>query len=432
MNNNKYNIVLITIDCLRPDHMTCYNYQKNTTPFLNELAKRGILFTNAFANGSSTPSSFPSILASIYAFSDPNYPKLSKSVKTISEVLMENHFQTAGFNSNPYLSRYYHYDRGFQHFDDNIAERQKTEKNLNKFKNRIKKLIKRSEKIYKILKKLRSYILSLKNIIKRINPPYKRIDRINKDVIKWFKTKNPSKFFLWIHYMDTHHPFIPSRKTKKFNSYTINHSEKIILKNPKKVKIKALNNIVNLYDASIKEVDHHLELLFSKFQRMNLLKNTLFIITADHGEEFKEHGGFSHQAKMYDELLKIPLIITGPNIIKNSKVHNLVSLIDLSPTILDYLKIPKCENFLGKSFLHLLQQDMNNYGDINHRDCIISQTLTNNGKVSLSLKKGSYLISYRTREWKFNHLDKQKIIYNQILERNKIKISTTNLFKKIL
>ena len=111
------NIILITIDCLRADHLERYGYNRETTPFLNLLRGQMILFKNAFTNGPFTPAAFPAILTSTYPLKNGKYITLKNRI-FVSEILQKAGIETAAIHSNPYLSNYAGYNRGFDYFED--------------------------------------------------------------------------------------------------------------------------------------------------------------------------------------------------------------------------------------------------------------------------------------------------------------------------
>ena len=116
------NVILITIDCLRADHVSCLGYHKRITPTLDNLAKDGVLFSHALSTGTSTLISFPGILASTY----PQYRSedrrwLPRDKPLISEILKRGGYKTAAFHSAPFLSKYFTYDRGFDVFYDSLV-----------------------------------------------------------------------------------------------------------------------------------------------------------------------------------------------------------------------------------------------------------------------------------------------------------------------
>lgn len=116
------NVVLITIDCLRADHVGCLGYDRNTTPNIDQIAEEGVLFEQAIAQGGRTATSFPSILTSTYPLMFGHHKKITRPRKTIAEVLKNHEFSTAGFHANPSLSRYFNYDRGFETFKDFVTD----------------------------------------------------------------------------------------------------------------------------------------------------------------------------------------------------------------------------------------------------------------------------------------------------------------------
>ena len=110
--------ILITIDCLRADHLSCYGYERKTAPFINHIADHGIRFVNAFANGPNTPPAFRAILASGYCFEFILKEPLAPETPLISEILYERGIKTAAIHSNPFLSAFYGYNRGWNYFND--------------------------------------------------------------------------------------------------------------------------------------------------------------------------------------------------------------------------------------------------------------------------------------------------------------------------
>ncbi|MHA1833105.1 MAG: sulfatase-like hydrolase/transferase, partial [Candidatus Baldrarchaeia archaeon] len=121
-NSEQLSIILITIDSLRVDHLRCYGYHRNTSPNIDSLASKGALFLQAVSNGGGTPEAFPSILAStLPPVRAEEYAIILKERSTIAEILKERGYNTGAFHSNPYLSKFFHYDKGFDTFDDSMS-----------------------------------------------------------------------------------------------------------------------------------------------------------------------------------------------------------------------------------------------------------------------------------------------------------------------
>lgn len=388
------NIILITIDCLRADHLSCYGHNRKTTPNIDKLAGRGILFSQAIANSCNTQHSFPSILTSSYSFMD-NSMTLSNQRTTIGEVLKKVGYSTAAFHSNPFLSKEFNYDRGFDTFYD-FNKPSKTKNpfrtKLIDFGSRLTSALNENDVLYKFLKRL---VVFYNRYFKKPGIPHARAEEINKKALSWLE-KCSGPFFLWVHYMDAHYPYTPLSKVfgppiskqemLKFNK-KLKHNFSL-----NKLSKEELNTAIDLYDSEIKYIDNRIGILLNKLKKMNKLKNTHIIVTADHGEAFAEHKELFHGEKLYDELLHVPLIISSPGF-KAKRISQQVSLLDLAPTILGILGLPKPENFLGNSLCPLIK------GKKMKLPAVISEEGYKKGllyKPSLGKK-----ISYRTEEWKY-------------------------------
>lgn len=319
------NVILLTIDALRADHTQPYGYTRATTPFLTELSKKSVLFSNAFSTGPYTQASFPGILTSTQYLDIDDKKKLSKQRTLISELLKKHGVTTAAFHSNPYLSGFFGYNRGWDQFYDSM------ETDL------------------------------------PVDCPYETAASINARAENWlteWREENadrsqPQPFFLWMHYMDVHEPYIPSQE----NLSKINPDLQITLEEmtslfkntllARKVDdTKDIDTLRDLYDAQILDADNALQHFFTYLENSNILKDTVVIITADHGDEFNEHGGLSHDAKMYNELIRVPLLIYNSDE-DAQRCATVASTIDLGPTILKLFGIDNPVNYQGQSILPL-------------------------------------------------------------------------------
>lgn len=425
------NIVLITIDSLRTDHMSCYGYHRKTTPNMDNFSKESILFTNAFANGHNTSTSFPAILSSTYPLmyqdcTSHYFKPLSRERVMIAEILNQNKFLTAASHSTPLLARYYGYHRGFDIFQDLGASEIRDEKIARARTLKKKGFINFTRLALKqIFKKNFIFKKNLKNMLNRkksersyIKLPYQRAEVINEAVFSWFKM-NQRKFFLWVHYMDPHYPYIPPvNYMNKFSSNTpdVHELQKLwkhasMSLTPEGISDKEIDKMLDLYDAEIYYLDYNIKLLFDMLKINKLYDKTMIIITADHGEEFKEHGGFSHWPKFYDELIHVPLIIKLPYENEGRIIEDIVQHIDISPTILGYFKIKIPKNYQGIDLLSGFNNDTT-LKIVNKRG-VISETLVNNKRVSKD-GTGKMIASYRTKKWKLiiNYDTNSKELYD--------------------
>ena len=409
------NVILITIDCLRADHLGCLGYSKNTSPNIDDLAQKGALFTQAFSNGSDTLQSFPSILTSTYSlmYGDSGRP-LSEQRITIAETLKKYGYSTAAFHSNPYLTSYSNYNRGFDTFEDFLHEP------LTKTNSAIAKIkIGESKKVPSKLHKKLTLARRMVELIRGDLPGgVKNADIINRKALCWLRA-NPDGFFLWLHYMDTHAPYIPpaSFRPEAMNWWMLFKLNYLSYFNPP-ISEEELTALISLYDGEIRYVDHTLGLFLGELEKIGIcLDNTFMIIASDHGDEFMEHGGMGHgNIKQYQELVHVPLIISGPGIKENAVVNDLVSLLDLSPTIIDLVNIQrKPPTFMGTSLLPLLkgQKRKGSRGVI----------------IEWRDEKGISLC-YRTDEWKYLLMIDERGMRNELYNVQKDRREMEDLSEK--
>lgn len=314
------NVILLTIDTLRRDVLGCYG-GGNLTPFVDSIQDRCIRFTNAHSSGPYTQAAFPGILTSSYYLDYGKQKRLSEKRVLISEALKKAGIATAGFHSNPYISTYFGWNRGWDVFYDSMEEEV-------------------DDKV-----------------------PYIKADRINRKVDTWLSSQLAERdrpFFLWVHYMDVHEPYIPEKKYIDMVDSSIRLREQEMLRLFKEVLLKRdvsdqriVEILKKLYCAHVREVDDALKEFFGILERWNVLKDSWVIITTDHGDEFAEHGGLSHDGKMYSELVHVPLIIYEPPREKCEVCNTPVSTLDISPTIVYLFGLKPVEAFQGHSLLPL-------------------------------------------------------------------------------
>jgi arylsulfatase A-like enzyme len=376
--------------------MSCYDYHRKTTPFIDHLAKEGILFTNTFANGPFTAASFISILASRYPLEFEEMLPLPKNATLFSQILRKNGIKTAAIHSNPYLSTVFGYNRGWNYFMDFLNHPHTKRKKINK----IEKIIK------KFIPKIISDVYFYSKLSFGFQKFYENAEDITSHAIQWIEKNQNNSFFLWIHYMDTHEPYIKSRKQKTY-SFSKNISKilvtKILLHIENKIFSKdVIDTIMDLYDDNIKYIDKNIKNLYDYLEKNNLTSNTILIITSDHGQQFLDHGEFGHTAFFYDELLHIPLIIHGRT---SKKSNQLVQHLDIAPTILSIFGLTPPSTYLGQDLFSL-----------NDTYYVISETAHNAKGVYIekNVVFPSHFKSYsiRTKDWKYIVRKNTEELYN--------------------
>jgi len=347
------NLILLTIDCLRADHLGCLGYTKQTTPNLDNIARTGILFTQAISVGPSTRPSFLAICTSTYPQMYGGWLYITASRTTIAQVLKEHGYCTAAFHTNPWVSSFFGYNKGFDTFDDGIPKLG-SRRRLSMLKELVKHRIARNARLDYFV-----YHIFMVGMATRI------IDKpklLNQKAIAWLYD-NPSNFFLWIHYMDAHEPYTPSSGfMSPLKAHRILRLNTKARKTPASLSAREVDELVAEYDARISHVDDAIGSLLATLRESGILSNTFIIITADHGQQFMEHGRHGHGNYLYDELIHVPLMIAGPGL-EGKVISQQVSLLDLAPTILDLAGIEKPRAFVGNSLLPLISGDMASAGD---------------------------------------------------------------------
>lgn len=315
------NVVLLTIDTLRRDVLGCYG-GGTLTPFIDSIQGRCIRFNKAHSAGPYTQAAFPGILTSSYYLEYGRQKGLSNRRILVSEVLKKAGVTTAAFHSNPYISGYFGWNRGWDVFYDSMED----------------------------------------DVTDTI--PYIKADKINRKADTWLSShvgdgiRKP--FFLWLHYMDVHEPYVPERKYIDLVDPSIRMTEDEMFRLFKEVLLKRdasdreiVETLKKLYLAHVREIDDAVRDLFGILEKWKVLKDSWVILTTDHGDEFGEHGGLSHDGKMYSELVHIPLILHDPGREKGEVCETLVSTLDVSPTIVYLFGLPPVKGFEGDSLLPL-------------------------------------------------------------------------------
>lgn len=391
------NVILLTIDCLRADHLGCLGYEKEVSPNIDHLANKGVFFSQIYSNGPNTPTSFPSLLSSTYASQHPlNFRKtfttspaipISEKTLLLPELLSREGYATAAFHSNPYLSSFFNYERGFDTFYDSMIKEQRE-----MLRQKFKKIFNRDSATYKIT----NYIYELLGFLAGKHFYHQPAEKINKKGLSWLK-QTSNKFFLWLHYMDPHTPLNPPNSSF-IDRYTAFRLHRRHFKR-KKFPPNQREKIVELYDNEISHLDEQIAIFLKRLRDLGIsLDNTLLILTTDHGCNLGEHNSIPMEHnKLYDENLHVPLIILDPDLKFSGKIEKDGELLDLPPTILDLLGMEKIDQFLGESLLPLRRK----------------QSRERKKEVISEFPRWNF--SYKTKKWKLilrYKEEKQKELYN--------------------
>jgi arylsulfatase A-like enzyme len=329
------NLIFISIDTLRADHLSCYSYNKLTTHNIDALAQKGVRFAQAYTSIPITLPSHSSMMTGLYpsshgAINNGHYLMLNNL--TLAEILKSNGFTTAAFISAFPLSAKFNFNQGFDYFNN---DRRK----------------------WSLIVKIP--LQSLSNIwILRFLVNFKIIDilptrnatEVNKAVCTWLNKNSKNPFFIFIHFWDPHIPYVAPRKYRKL-SYHPNTNWLEFLKSyyPRKEEYA--------YNSEIAYVDNEIGKLISFLKGFGLLENSIIVFISDHGEGLDEHNYKGHTDRVYEEQLHVPLFIIYPSLIPEGKViKQTVNIVNIMPTILDMLKIPAPTALDGSSLMPLINE----------------------------------------------------------------------------
>jgi arylsulfatase A-like enzyme len=339
------NILLFVIDTLRADHVSSYGYPRKTTPHIDAVAKRGVLFENAVSQAPWTAASIASLFTGLYPSvhgldggirwgpgqrsAGGTLPfaiqkVLSSSQVTLAEGLRRHGYQTAGFVSNIYVNSIFGFSQGFELYND---EHRGYSKNVARAK--------------------------------------RRAEDTNKYVFEWLDQEPEEPFFLLVHYNDPHWPYNPLAPfgqeyvagyqgdlTPERSSGVVENQGKPITD----LSDEDVEYLIGLYDGETAYADSELGRVLEKVRSLGLERKLLTVITSDHGEEFLDHGSASHGYTLYEEQIRVPLIFHYPGRLKPARIKAQVRLIDVLPSIFGLVEVADGvpPGVQGESFVPLM------------------------------------------------------------------------------
>jgi arylsulfatase A-like enzyme len=323
------NIILLGIDTLRYDHLGYTGYSRPTSPHIDALASKSMVFRNCFSQSYSTAPSFMSLMTSLY----PTFHgvlsnismngrawRLDPKAKTLGELLQSHGYKTAAFTENAMILPEIGFARGFEIFET---------------------------KAHTLLKPKEHPLL------------------------QWLSGNPSDKFFAFFHTYAVHAPYMPP---KPYNAlYTGDYAGKLpkSLQELRESKMgifgmmqeykeypTEMQYLRDLYDGAITYLDAFIGFLIELLEEKHLIDNTIIVLVSDHGEEFMEHGGLYHST-FYDEILHVPLIIYTPFGQNMRSIEQIVRIIDVAPTLLDLIGVEQHESFQGRSLVDAAENEFN-------------------------------------------------------------------------
>jgi len=295
------NIILISLDALRADHLSSHGYHRHTTPFLDRLAAEGTRFSHATVNTHGTPTSHTTMFSSLYqethsvgmealSHSD-KAPLIPAEIELLPEILRREGWTTVGVTGGAWMSSAYGFSRGFDHFSDQTEDAAEGTALL--FDTITTALTSgrpvfaffHTYEVHSPYRPPEDYVDLFGEFESKIRPTWPSLRRFNQRAGKWLDPAD-------------------------------------------------LDFLVSQYDGEIRYTDDCLRELFRQLAEIGFLDNAIVLITADHGEEFGDHGGLLHRDTLFDELVRIPFILWGRNVPAGVVEPALVSTIDIAPTLL--------------------------------------------------------------------------------------------------
>jgi len=333
--NPRY-VILIGIDTLRADHLSCYGYPIETSPAIDAFAQGATLFEQSISQSSWTLPSFASIFTGLYSFehragiscwqggtleeNKSNYTTLGVAYPTLAELLRSQHYQTAAFTEGGYVSAAFGLERGFDLFEVCSATDEEA------------------------------------NAIRPEHINNKDVKNIVDASLGWIKKNRRDNFFLFMHTYEPHTPLrdplnvLPEiKKAYKQNNFFkvlrgylkgLAGLKAVIEKTPLEDVYNWFCNERMLYDCEIRYTDYHMGRFFDGLKKMGIYDDSLIIFTSDHGAEFGEHGGIYHGRTLFQESIFVPMIIKKPHQKKGVRIKGLFAEgIDVLPTVLDICEV---------------------------------------------------------------------------------------------
>jgi arylsulfatase A-like enzyme len=316
------NVLLITLDAVRADHLHCYGYARETSPRIDQLAAEGARFEAAISAAPwSLPthaSIFTSLIASIHGCQDSRH-RLPKPHLTLAERLKTTDFATAGFVSSPYLDPVFGLSQGFETYVDCGAAPAGPDASA---------------------------------------PDEATSPRVVAAAREWLQNNTRRPFFMFVNFWDAHFDYTPPPPfdTRFDPDYEGNLTGVGFLTNPRvhpDMPEEDLDHLIALYDGEIAWVDQHVGALLDAFLAAGLLDSTIVILTSSHGTAFFEHDHKGHRNSLFDEVIRVPLVIRAPGRVpRGQRYPQQVRSIDLFPTVTDLLRIP-APDLMGRSLAPL-------------------------------------------------------------------------------
>ena len=328
------NVLLVSIDTLRADHLSVYGYSRATTPFLEELARESIVFENAVSPARWTLPAHASLFtgkfpgrhgAQFITKRNPDLPwssaaPLDSSHETLAELQASNGYRTAAIVGNAaYLHHTLGIAQGFETYDD------------------------RHWRTIGFTSVLQSWLKLSPFAFDGLEKSYRSAGAISETAIAWLGSTGREPFFLFVNFMDPHDPYHPPAPyDTRFGvrEWFLPNPGDAILMGERGIDPREQRHFEALYDGEIRYVDRELQRLVEELRRIGRYHSTMIVVTSDHGEFFGEHGLWGHGKGPFDEVHRVPLLIKFPQSRPAGRDDAQIGTTDIFPTILQTLELP--------------------------------------------------------------------------------------------
>ncbi len=363
MDPSGINVILISVDTLRADHLGCYGYTRDTSPNIDALAEDGIRFANAYASSSWTLPSHVSLMTSLHGVHHQVYrddERMDPELVTLAEMFHSGGFTCAAFTGGGFVSPAYGFAKGFDTYD-----------------------------------------VSAGGVFHQDSA-----DRVFRSVSEWIDRHVDRRFFLFLHTYQPHSPYacpLPYKVMYLDDDSLFGHADLFRHLGGKENLYRPLpeaerRNLIDLYDGEIRYVDDRLIApLVAQLKGLGLYDRTLIVFLSDHGEEFFDHGAWGHGQSLYDELLKVPLVLKLPGSeYGGTAPGTIVSLVDILPTLVDVMGWePSSHAWDGESLVPVIEgketEDRRFLADIGGnilRSHVPRKIATNRGRIKMIFNEG--------------------------------------------
>ena len=325
----EYNVVVVLLDAARSDHFGHLGYDRPTTPNIDSLATRSVVFEQAYAQASGTATSVYSFLSSRYPVFEKvprlvgqNAILLDQEATTLMEAMASRHPHRLVLSTNPFVREYLGLTQGAT----KVIEDWRFDPHL------------------------------------KPDEPPRFAERVTAPAFDWMREHAEDGFFAYLHYLEPHQPYLPpepwlSRLARATAQPRLGQTETLSQLGKREPHPRIKNAVIDLYDGNLAYVDSHVGALVDSLRAGGLLERTIIVLISDHGEAFWEHGGHGHGGEPYEELVRVPFLIPVPGVpeLEGRRIAEPVELVDLMPTLLEMMGIPVDElDLVGQSLVNIM------------------------------------------------------------------------------